>query len=331
MSEVVTDRAAATRGGCLSWQRYAEYVIVAAIVVEVAVFAAIAPQFLSVPNLVNVALSIAITGILAVGMTMVILTGGIDLSVGSVVALAGVVAATLAASGSSAGVAAGIAAALAIGLAVGLFNGVVIAHLRVPPFVATLAMLTICRGLAFIISKGRSIGNLPESFNYVGRSRLLGVPLPVVLTALVFAAGWFLLRRTVIGRYIYAVGGNRKATFFAGVNTKRVILITYVLNGLLVGLAGYVLASRLGAGVPNSGIQYELDVIAAVVVGGTSLTGGQGSVVGTFWGAVFIGILNNGLNLWGVDPYMQKIALGVVLLLAVFADQAGKTRGTADS
>ncbi|MET0622447.1 MAG: ABC transporter permease [Pyrinomonadaceae bacterium] len=326
MSEVVTDRAAGPGGRYFSRQRLAEYVIVAAIVVEAVVFASIAPQFLSVPNLVNVALSIAITGILAVGMTMVILTGGIDLSVGSVVALAGVVAAMLAAAGGSAGVAAGVAAALAIGLGVGLFNGVVVAHFRVPPFVATLAMLTICRGLAFVLSGGRSIGNLPESFNFVGRERVLGLPLPVILMALVFVGGWFLLRRTVIGRYIYAVGGNRRATFFAGVNTKRVIVLTYVLNGLLVGLAGFVLASRLGAGIPNSGIQYELDVIAAVVVGGTSLTGGQGSVVGTFWGAVFIGVLNNGLNLFGVDPYMQKIALGVVLLLAVFADQAGKTR-----
>ena len=330
MSEMVRDGAAGALGRQFGWHRYAEYVILAAIVVEAVVFAAIAPQFLSVPNLVNVALSIAITGILAVGMTMVILTGGIDLSVGSVVALAGVVAATLAARGES-GVAFGVVAALAIGLGVGLFNGLVVAHFRVPPFVTTLAMLTICRGLAFIISGGRSIGNLPDSFNLVGRSRVLGVPLPVVLMALVFLGGWFLLRRTVIGRYIYAVGGNRKATFFAGVNTRRVIVITYVLNGLLVGLAGYVLASRLGAGVPNSGIQYELDVIAAVVVGGTSLTGGQGSVVGTLWGAVFIGILNNGLNLFGVDPYMQKIALGVVLLLAVFADQASKTHGADES
>ena len=326
MSEVVSERATSLGGRYLNRQRLAEYVIVAAIVVEAVVFASIAPQFLSIPNLVNVALSIAITGILAVGMTMVILTGGIDLSVGSVVALAGVVAATLAAGGGS-GVALGIAAALAIGLGVGLFNGLVIAHFRVPPFVTTLAMLTICRGLAFVVSGGRSIGNLPESFNFVGRERVLGLPLPVILMALVFAGGWFLLRRMVIGRYIYAVGGNRKATFFAGVNTKRVLVLTYVLNGLLVGLAGFVLASRLGAGVPNSGIQYELDVIAAVVVGGTSLMGGQGSVVGTFWGAVFIGVLNNGLNLFGVDPYMQKIALGVVLLLAVFADQAGKPRG----
>ena len=328
MSEVVTDQLTGVWGRYLGRQRLAEYVIVAAIVVEAVVFAVIAPQFLSVPNLVNVALSIAITGILAVGMTMVILTGGIDLSVGSVVALAGVAAATLASGGES-GVALGVAAALGIGLAVGLFNGLVIAHFRVPPFVTTLAMLTICRGLAFVITGGRSIGNLPESFNYVGRERVLGLPLPVILMALVFAAGWFLLRRTIIGRYIYAVGGNPRAAFYAGVNTKRVTALTYVLNGLLVGLAGYVLASRLGAGVPNSGIQYELDVIAAVVVGGTSLTGGQGSVIGTFWGAVFIGVLNNGLNLAGVDPYMQKIALGVVLLLAVLADQAGKKQGGA--
>jgi ribose/xylose/arabinose/galactoside ABC-type transport system permease subunit len=332
MSEVVTGRAAGGGVRFLSRQRLAEYIILAAIVVEAVVFATITPQFLSVPNLINVALSIAITGILAVGMTMVILTGGIDLSVGSVVALAGVVAATLAAkSGGAGGVALGVLVALAIGVGVGLFDGLVIAHLRVPPFVATLAMLTICRGLAFVVSGGRSIGDLPASFLFVGRESVLGLPLPVVLMALVFAGGWFLLRRTVIGRYIYAVGGNRRATFFAGVNTKKVIVLTYVLNGLLVGLAGFVLASRLGAGVPNSGIQYELDVIAAVVVGGTSLTGGQGSVVGTFWGAVFIGVLNNGLNLFGVDPYMQKIALGVVLLLAVFADQAGKTRGAAEA
>ncbi|HWW75869.1 MAG TPA: ABC transporter permease [Pyrinomonadaceae bacterium] len=328
MSEVVTDRAAGGGVRFLSRQRLAEYIILAAIVVEAVVFATITPQFLSVPNLINVALSIAITGILAVGMTMVILTGGIDLSVGSVVALAGVAAATLAASsGGAGGVVLGVLVALAIGVGVGLFDGLVVAHLRVPPFVATLAMLTICRGLAFVISGGRSIGDLPAGFTFAGRESVLGLPLPVILMALVFAGGWFLLRRTVIGRYIYAVGGNPRATFFAGVNIRRVLVLTYVLNGLLVGLAGFVLASRLGAGVPNSGIQYELDVIAAVVVGGTSLTGGQGSVVGTFWGAVFIGVLNNGLNLFGVDPYMQKIALGVVLLLAVFADQAGKVRG----
>lgn len=204
----------------LRWQSVAEYVIVLAIVVETIVFAAIAPQFFSVPNLVNVALSIAITGVLAVGMTMVILTGGIDLSVGSVAALAGVVAAIIAASGVAGGLFLGGLAAIGIGLAVGLFNGVVIARFRVPPFVVTLAMLTICRGLAFILTGGRSIGNLPSGFGFIGRERLLGIPVPVILMALVFAVGWFVLRHMTFGRYVYATGGNREASFLAGVDTS---------------------------------------------------------------------------------------------------------------
>ena len=327
MSETVGGRAGAPRERLLSWQRVAEYVIVVAIVLESIVFAVIAPQFLSVPNLVNVALSIAITGILAVGMTAVILTGGIDLSVGSVAAVAGVVAAMIAASEAPGAVALASLAALGVGLAVGLFNGVMVAQFNVPPFVTTLAMLTIGRGLAFVLTGGRAIGNLPASFGLFGREHVLGVPVPVILMLAVFAAGWFVLRRMTFGRYVYAVGGNREAAFLAGVNVKGVTLLVYVLNGLLVGLAGLVLASRLGAGVPNAGIQYELDVIAAVVVGGTSLNGGRGSVIATLWGAVFIGVLNNGLNLAGIDPYMQRIALGAVILLAVLADQINKSRG----
>src|SRR3954463_2351032 len=327
MSETASEREAVPRERRLRWQTVAEYVIVVAIVLESIVFAVIAPQFLSVPNLVNVALSIAITGILAVGMTAVILTGGIDLSVGSVAALAGVVAALVAATDVSGSVALASLAALGVGLAVGVFNGAMVAWFRVPPFVTTLAMLTICRGLAFVLTGGRAIGNLPTGFGLFGREHLLGVPVPVWLMLLVFAAGWFVLKRMTFGRYVYAVGGNREAAYLAGVNVKAVTLLVYVLNGLLVGLAGLVLASRLGAGVPNSGLQYELDVIAAVVVGGTSLNGGRGSVVGTFWGAVFIGVLNNGLNLAGIDPYIQKIALGVVILLAVLADQINKSQG----
>jgi ribose/xylose/arabinose/galactoside ABC-type transport system permease subunit len=326
MGDTIREQEVATRGRYLQWQRIAEYVIVLAIILESVVFAVIAPQFLSVPNLVNVALSIAITGILAVGMTAVILTGGIDLSVGSVAALAGVVAAMCAATG-GAGVVLGSVAALGIGLGVGVFNGLMVAQFRVPPFVTTLAMLTICRGLAFLITGGRAIGNLPTGFAFLGQGHVFGVPVPVLLMLLVFAAGWFVLKRMTFGRYVYAVGGNSEAAFLAGVNIKRVILLVYVLNGLLVGLAGLALASRLGAGVPNAGLQYELDVIAAVVVGGTSLNGGRGSVVGTLWGAVFIGVLNNGLNLAGIDPYMQRIALGGVILLAVLADQINKSRG----
>lgn len=327
MSEIVTEREVTFRGRYLQWQRIAEYVIVVAIILESIVFAIIASEFLSVPNLVNVALSIAITGILSVGMTAVILTGGIDLSVGSVAALAGVVATLIASGHAGLGwVVLGGLAALGVGVLVGLFNGAMVAQFRVPAFVTTLAMLTICRGLAFIITGGRAIGDLPVSFGFLGRGHVLGVPVPVLLMFVVFAIGWFVLRQMKFGRYVYAVGGNREATFLAGVNVKLITFLVYVLNGLLVGLAGLVLASRLGAGVPNTGQQYELDVIAAVVVGGTSLTGGRGSVIGTFWGAVFIGILNNGLNLAGIDPYIQKIALGMVILLAVLADQINKPR-----
>ena len=327
MSETASGREVAPRPRYLQWQTVAEYVIVLAIVLESIFFAVYAPQFLSLPNLLNIAMSIAITGILAVGMTAVILTGGIDLSVGSVAALAGIVAAMVAGSSAPGAVALAALAAVGVGAAVGAFNGVMVARFRVPPFVTTLAMLTICRGLAFVITDGRSISDLPPGFGLFGRELFLRVPVPVWLMLVVFVAGWFVLKRMTFGRYVYAVGGNREAAFLAGVNIKGVTLLVYVLNGLLVGLAGLVLASRLGAGVPNAGNQYELDVIAAVVVGGTSLNGGRGSVIATLWGAVFIGVLNNGLNLANIDPYTQRIALGVVILLAVLADQLNKTRG----
>ena len=299
------------------------YIIVLAILLECAAFAVLAPSFLSLDNLVNVALSIAVIGILAVGMTFVILTGGIDLSIGSVVALGGVCAAIIAAKTGS--VALGFSTALAIGLLCGAFNGVFTAYFRVPSFVVTLAVLTIARGVAFILSEGRSIGNLPENFSYLGKTAVLGVPLSVILMLTTFAVGWFVLVNTRFGRYVYAVGGNPEASFLAGLNVKRITFWVFLLNGFLVGLAAIVLASRLGAGVPNSGLQYELDVIAAVVVGGTSLAGGRGSVVSTLFGAIFIGVLNNGLNLAGIDPYLQKIALGIVILLAVLLDQINKS------
>ena len=305
------------------WRKISGYIIVLAILLETAVFALLAPQFFSFENLVNVALSIAVIGVLAVGMTFVILTGGIDLSIGSIVALGGVVAALV--TKQTEFVWLGFAAAIAVGLLGGAFNGAVIAYFKVPPFVVTLALLTIARGLAFILSEGRSIGNLPESFVWFGKASVFGVPLAVLLMLASFAAGWFVLRRTRFGRYVYAVGGNREATFLAGINVKQIEFSVYLLNGFLIGLAAVALASRLGAGVPNSGFQYELDVIAAVVVGGTSLSGGRGSVVSTLFGAIFIGVLNNGLNLANVDPYTQKIVLGAVILLAALADRFRRT------
>ena len=309
-------------------QQIQKYIIVVAIFAEVTVFSLLAPQFLSIDNLVNVALSIAITGILAVGMTFVILTGGIDLSVGSVLAVAGIVAAICAKTLGDAGIFVGIIAAVLVGVLCGLFNGVTVSRFRVPPFVVTLAVLTIARGLAFIIadkfSGSTSVSELPAGFAFLGREKLFGLPVPVITMLIVFAIGWFLLRHTRFGRYVYAIGGNSEASFLAGINVKSVTTWVYVLNGFLVGLAGVTLASRLGAGLANAGMQYELDVIAAVVVGGTSLMGGKGSVVSTLFGAIFIGVLNNGLNLAGIDPYLQKVALGVVILLAVLADQINK-------
>jgi ribose/xylose/arabinose/galactoside ABC-type transport system permease subunit len=305
-------------------RRVAEYALAAATLVQVAVFASIAPGFLSVANAVNIALSIAIIGILAVGMTAIILTGGIDLSVGSVLALAGVSAAIVATRGAPMIVV--VLVALGVGALTGVVNGTLIAYLRVPPFVATLAMLTVARGLAFIIAEGRSIGGMPPWFGSLGRSVILGIPAPVLVMAAVMAAGAFVLSRMVLGRHIYALGGNAEAAWLAGIRVKFVTWTVYTLNGVLAGLGGLVLASRLGAGVPNAGVQYELDVIAAVVVGGTSLSGGRGSIGSTLWGTVFIGVLTNGLNLANVDPYVQKIALGVVIVIAVIADGLGRRR-----
>jgi ribose/xylose/arabinose/galactoside ABC-type transport system permease subunit len=309
----------------LSWQRVADFALAGITILEAGIFAAVAPGFFSLQNLVNVALSIAVTGVLAVGMTAVMVTGGIDLGVGSVVALTGVLAA-MAAAATGSSILVPLLVALAVGVLTGVINGTLISYFRVPAFVVTLAMLTAARGIAFLVSHGRSHGDLPDAFGFLGRSVVLGIPVPVIVMAIVMLAGSFLLVRTVYGRHLYAVGGNIEAAWLAGIDTRRVVWLVYLLNGLLVGLGGLMLASRLGAGVPNAGVQYELDVIAACVVGGTSLNGGRGTVVGTLWGTVFIGVLTNGLNLANVDPYVQKIALGVVIVVAVIGDQLSRRR-----
>jgi ribose/xylose/arabinose/galactoside ABC-type transport system permease subunit len=289
---------------------------------------AFAAAFFSLGNLVNVALSIAVIGILGVGMTAVILIGGIDLSAGSGVALAGVVAALAAhavggdgAGGSLAAAGAAVVAALAEGAIGGSITGLAVSRLRAPSFLVTLALLSIERGLAFLFSSGQAVSDLPAGFNWLGQGILLEVPVPVWLTAVCFGGGWFVLSRTVWGRWIYALGGNESAAWLAGIDTRAVALGTYVANGLLVGLAAVVLTARLGAAVPNAGAGYELDVIAAVVVGGTALTGGRGNVLGTLAGAVCIGILDNALNLANVDPYLQRVVAGVVILLAVLGER----------
>ena len=283
--------------------------------------------FFSIANLVNVALSVAIVGIMSVGTTAIILTGGIDLSVGSVVALAGVAGALAAHAleptlGPAGATLVGIAAAIGVGVATGAITAVAVALLRIPSFLVTLALLTICRGLAFLLSGGRSVGDLPIAFGWLGQGKVAGLPIPIIVMLIVVAIGWFVLTRTTWGRWVYAVGGNEQAAWLAGVPTRTVIASVYLVNGALVGLAGIVMASRLGAGVPNAGLQYELDVIAAVVIGGTALTGGRGSVLGSLIGAACIGALSNAMNLADIDPAMQRVVSGVVIMGAVVAERA---------
>ena len=275
--------------------------------------------FLSVANLTNVARQVSINGILAVGVTFVLLTAGVDLSLGSVVALSGVACATFAHPGDHP-VFVPIAVGLLTGAACGLVNGVLVTRGGVAPFIVTLGMMTIARGLALIVSGGRPVANMSNELTALAGD-FLGIPIPVLCFAGVALAAWFFLRNFRLGRHIYAVGGNENAARAAGVPVERVKLFAYGLCGLLTGLAGVVLAARITTGQPNAGQAYELDAIAAVVIGGTSLAGGVGTITGTLLGVVLIGVINNGLDLLGVSSYYQAVIKGVIIVGAVWLDR----------
>ncbi len=286
------------------------------------------PTFLLADNLRNVANQIAVIAILAAGMTLVIISGGIDLSVGSLIALAAVVVAWLV--GRLGGEAAGVGGVLAGGLgavllcgACGAVSGLVVTRFRVPPFIATLGMMQVASGLAYLISDGKPIYRLPPGFTALGRGvePLLGIPWAVLLMVGLYLAAHLLMGRTALGRYVYAVGGNEEAARLAGVRVGGVLLLVYVLSGMLAGLGGVVMASQLRSGAPTYGLMYELYVIAAVVVGGTSLSGGQGKVLGTLIGVFIIAVIQNGMNLTNVESYTQKVVLGLVILGAVLLDR----------
>jgi ribose transport system permease protein len=285
------------------------------------------PSFLKASNLVNIANQIAVIAILAAGMTLVIVTGGIDLSVGSLIALSAVVATLLirewggAEEAGALAMVLGCLGAVLVCAAVGTFSGLMVTEFAVPPFIVTLAMMLVASGLAFELSQGQSVYQLPDSFNWLGmRADLLGIPNPVVLMALVYLAAHVLMTQTTLGRYIYAVGGNAEAARLAGVPVRGVLLFVYATCGALAGVGGVVLASRYKSGSPTYGQGDELTVIAAVVVGGTSLRGGQGKVLGTLIGAFIIAVIQNGMNLVGVTSYRQRIILGLVILGAVLLD-----------
>jgi inositol transport system permease protein len=339
MNEMTARKASEVRTGWAALlpllSRYAPAVCLLGLMV---VFAILEPSFLSPLNLFNVMRQISIEGLIAIGMTFVILTAGIDLSVGSLVAVAGLVAAMIA-KGSTAssfslnasaqqgyGWFAALLGAVAVGLVGGFVQGTAITKLKVPPFVVTLGGLSVFRGIALMISASGPISGFDASYRWWGQGRIGPVPIPVIIFLTTAAVAFVVLRYTRYGRQVYAVGGNREAARLSGVNVRRILLSVYVIIGFLSGLAGFVLSARLNSSEAVAGMGYELNVIASVVIGGTSLFGGVGTIFGTVIGSILIGVLINGLVLMNVNPYVQQITIGLILVAVVAFDQFAKSR-----
>lgn len=304
----------------------------AALAVMMVALSVLSDKFLTFANGRNILLQISVNLCLSIGMTLVILTGGIDLSVGAILAFAGAFAAGLLKNGlvlKACGVVVqftpfgAIIAGILAGFALGWFNGMVITRFKLPPFVATLGMLSIARGLTMLWTGGFPVTDLGPKFGFMGAGFWLGVPMAVWISAALVVVFYVVSRHTTLGRYIYAVGGSEKAAAFSGINVKRIKVWVYALGGGLAAVAGLIVTARLDAADPKAGLGYELDSIAAVVIGGTSLSGGRGSILGTVLGCLIIGVLNNGLFLLDVSPFWQQVIKGLVILAAVAADKLG--------
>lgn len=298
--------------------------IIIAFVVLCVVLSVTSEYFLLQRNLINVLRQVSVNGLLSIGMTFIILTGGIDLSVGSMLAFGGVVAASLTSTAykdvPTISPFLAIAFGLAAGTLLGAVNGLVIAKVRVTPFIMTLGMLSIARGLTFIYTNGMPVTNLDPGFLWVGQGYLWLLPMPVVIFLAMLFLAWVILYRMKFGRYVFAVGGNIRSARISGINTPFVIFMVYVISGFLSSLGGILLTARTSAGLPQAGASYELDAIAAVVIGGTSMTGGKGSLLGTLMGILIIGVINNGLDLLGVSSYYQQVVKGLIIVGAVMLD-----------
>lgn len=282
----------------------------------------VSPRFLTVSNISNVLTQVSVNAIIAIGMTFVILTGGIDLSVGSILAICGAVSAVIVKSTGSIFLA--VTIPIIIGAGIGLFNGFFISKCRLQAFVATLATMTIFRGLTYVYTNGNPVSSLTNTYNNIANTKIGIIPLPVIFTIIITIIAYYFLNKTRFGRHLYAVGGNEDSARLSGIKTIKIKTIVYVVCGAAAGLSGIIATSRIGSASPNAGAGFELDAIASVVIGGTSLLGGEGSVIGTIIGALIIGVLNNGLNLLNVSPFYQQIVKGVVILLAVLADKKSK-------
>jgi inositol transport system permease protein len=289
------------------------------LIVLIMVMTILAPTFLTSGNLINIVRQMSVVGIIAIGVTMIIITTGIDLSSGSVIALVSVVVASMSHPGSYP-LAVALIVGLGLGLLTGVINGTIISKGKIAPFIVTLGMMTVARGAALLYTSGKPIGNLSEGFKVIGQGNLFGIPIPILIFLFVGFISYIMLNKTKFGKYVYAIGGNEQAAVIAGVNVDKYKIMIYGFAGLLSAVGGIILTSRIASGQPTSGVMYELDAIAAAVIGGTSLSGGIGTIGGTIIGALIIGVMNNGLDLLNVSSYWQQILKGVIITVAVLID-----------
>ncbi len=293
------------------------------LVLLIAVVSILNPSFLSPKNIMNILRQTSVNAVIAAGMTFVILTGGIDLSVGSILGISGAVCASILVSGQNVVIA--VLAALVVGAVVGFLNGFIISKGKLQPFIATLATMTVLKGLTLVYTNGNPItlgsNELAMSFGKIGGGTILGIPTPAMIMILVFMVCYYILHNTKMGRYTYALGSNEEATKLSGLNTDKIKIWVYTISGILASIAGIIITSRLYSAQPTAGSGYELDAIAAVVLGGTSLNGGKGKITGTIIGALIIGVLSNALNILDVSSYYQTMVKGAVILLAVLLDR----------
>ncbi len=287
----------------------------------VIVFSLLSSSFLTTGNLINLLRQISINGLIAVGMTLVITTGGIDLSVGSILGFSAMLTAFMITNGVPAILA--MLICLVIGAVLGAINGFIISKYKLQAFIVTLATMTTFRGLTYVVSNGKPISNISESaaFSFIGKGDILGIPIPVFVFFSIFGIAYLVMTKTVFGRNIYATGGNEKAAKLSGINVEKTHMSVYIISGILAALAGLILISRLNSAQPTLGDGYELDAIAAVVIGGTSLTGGRGRISGTLIGILILGVISNGLNIVGVSSFYQEVVKGLIILIAVFLDR----------
>ncbi len=301
-----------------------------ALIVVFAFLSFASPVFLSADNLFNIGSQTAVVAVIAIGMTLVIITAGIDLSVGSVAALSGVVGVSMM-TGAGLPVPLAIVGGILVGAGAGLVNGFLVSVAGLNPFIATLGMLSVARGLVYIVTEAQAVFGAPDSFRLLGQGVIGPVPIPILAVLVVAVVGYVVLSRTRLGRYAYAIGSNPEAARLSGIPIRRYLLSVYVISGALAGFGGMIAASRVNSGQPNYGIGLELDVIAAAVIGGASLFGGQGTVVGTLIGAFLIALIRNGAVLLDVNTFYQQIIIGVVIWIAVFWDQYRRRRLAAAS